>query len=164
MAEQKRDYLDIENAQLMFRNFSGKPTKYVKNGGIRNFSIVLDQDTADRLLRDGWNIRQLAKRNPDDPIRYLLTVAVSYDNYPPKIAKKTERSKKVVYLDQEDIDCLDYDDIIKADVRISPYHWTVNGNSGIKAYLKSLYVTIAEDPFADEFEKDAIPAEEDLPF
>ena len=161
---QKRDTLNIPDAELIFRNFAGKPTKFNKAGGSRSFGVILDQKDADLLVQQGWNIRQLQPRNNGDEPRYLLTIAVSYDNYPPKIAKKSELSKKVVYLNEDEIDCLDYDDIVHADIVVSPYHWEVNGNKGTKAYLKSLYVTIAEDPFAASFESADGIADEDLPF
>ena len=40
------------------------------------------------------------------------------------------------------------------DLTINPYVWEANGNTGVKAYLGTMYVTIAEDPldakYADE--------------
>jgi hypothetical protein len=48
-------------------------------------------------------------------------------------------------LDENSIETLDWAEIEKADLIVTPYAWTVGAKSGIKAYLKSLYVTVVED-------------------
>jgi hypothetical protein len=37
-------------------------------------------------------------------------------------------------------------EIERADVNINPYYWSVSGASGKKAYLKTLYLVVREDP------------------
>ena len=151
MARKDVPNINIENAKIMFRNFAGNPDKYHKNGGYRNFTVVIDdKEVAEQMIKDGWNVRILAPREEGDEPRYTIQVAVTFNNYPPKVVMITRRAK--VELDEESIASLDYADVITADVCITPYCWEVDGKSGIKAYLKTMYIKIEEDEFAEKYD------------
>jgi hypothetical protein len=70
-------------------------------------------------------------------------VAVSFGKNPPRIVLITSRGK--TNLDESMVSLLDWADIENVDMIVRPYNWDVNGKTGIKAYVKSLYVTIRED-------------------
>ena len=145
----------VEGAQIIFRNFAGKEGMYNKEGD-RNFCVVLDMETAEQMAADGWNVK-FPKDRPDaeegeetrDP---YINVTVGYKGRPPQIVMITSKARTNIGEDM--IETLDWVDIANVDLICNAYHWNVNGASGIKAYLKSMYVTIEEDALALKYAVD----------
>lgn len=140
----------IENARIGFLNFSGEEGKFNPKGR-RNFCVFLDHDLGLTLEEDGWNVRWLRPReeDEDDVEQAYLQVAVSFENIPPKILMITSGGKTI--MTDETIGLLDWAEIENVDLIIRPYNWDVNGKTGVKAYAKSMYVTIREDEFAHKY-------------
>jgi hypothetical protein len=134
--------ITIEDAQIAFRNFAGKEEKY-NNEGDRNFAILLRPDDELKMISAGWNVKHLKVREEGDVAQAFIHCSISYKNRPPRIAMVTSRG--LTYLGQDEIDMLDWVDIETADVTLNPYTWTVGDKSGVKAYVQSLFIKIAED-------------------
>ncbi|MDF2800249.1 MAG: hypothetical protein K0S61_152 [Anaerocolumna sp.] len=143
----------IENAKIGFRNFSGKEGKY-NPAGRKNFCVFIDSDLGQTLENDGWNVRWLEPKDSNEEKQAYLQVTVSFGNIPPKIVIISSKGKTV--LDEESISILDWAEIKEVDLIIRPYNWTLhegtrNEKSGVKAYIKSMYVTIHEDKFESKY-------------
>ena len=141
--------LIMENAKIRFRNFAGRPDEYTREGD-RSFALVIeDEDLADKLREDGWNVKmRLPKEEGAEPW-YYLKVKVNFDGIPPKIVEVTSLNR--VALNENTVGILDTAELKSVDVEVSPYHWEIGGRSGITAYLKTMYATIEEDPFAAKY-------------
>lgn len=153
--------LAIEDAQIIFRNFTGEEGDYNKLGD-RNFCVLLDTESALDLEAEGWNIKWLDPRDEEDEPQAYVQVSVNYNNIPPKIIMITGQGQTM--LNEQTVDMLDWADIKYADLIINPYSWEINNKSGtksgVKAYAKALYVTIQEDAFADKYyDEPAVPAD-----
>lgn len=152
MAEKVTGNINIEGARLIFKNFQGKKTDFNDEGN-RNFGVLLDDDLAESLMRDGWKVKHLRPRE-DDPEQYeqpWLPVKVKFNPYPPIAWLINSRGK--VRLDEENIDQLDWSIIKNCDLIIRPYNYpAIKGRpAGVTAYLKAIYVTIVEDEFAEKY-------------
>lgn len=142
MPNQRENEVSLENVRIVFRNFAGEEKKF-NAAGNRNFALVLDDNQATMLENTGWNVkRRPPKEEGDDEFRFL-SVTVSYKGRPPRLVMLSSRGRTT--LDESTAELLDFAEIDNVDLIIRPYDWAVNGNTGRKAYLKTIYVTIHED-------------------
>ena len=147
-----RGILQIDDARIIHRNFSGIGSKFNREGD-RNFSIIIeDEEQANALIDEGWNVKIKAPKDEDDTPFMFLPVKVKFNDRGPNVYLKTGNT--VNKLDEESIDCLDNIDIISVDIDIRPYEWEVNGKSGRTAYLQSMSVTQNIDRFAIRYSDD----------
>jgi hypothetical protein len=143
MSERVEGSVIVENARIIFRNFTGNETEFNRKGN-RNFCLVLDDlNLAKQMDADGWNIKALRAREEGDPDQPYIQINVAYKGRPPRIVMITSRGR--TELSEDECEILDWADIKSVDLIFNPYNWSVRGDTGVSAYLKSMYVTIEED-------------------
>lgn len=71
--------LTVEHAEIVWPNFSGRPTKANPSGGKQLFNLVLSEEMGARLFDMGWNIK--VKEIRDNYDRDEQTMTVNWDVY-----------------------------------------------------------------------------------
>lgn len=132
----------VEDAEICFKNFEGKEGQF-NAAGRRNFCVLLDQKSADKMINEGWNVKFLHPREEGDVEQPYIQVAVSYTNIPPQIYLVSSRGKNL--LKEEDVKILDWAMLSVVDLTVNAYDWKVGDKHGKKAYLSKMYAVIEED-------------------
>lgn len=139
----RMDTATLNDVRLVFRNFKGAEGQYNRRGD-RNFCVLLPADVADAMRRDGWSIKQLQPREEGDYPQDYIKVKVNFDGpRPPKIFMI--KGGRRLQITNDMVDMLDWADFALVDLIISPYNWSMNGNTGVTAYLQTFFGTIRED-------------------
>ena len=108
-----RGILQIDDARIIYRNFAGAPSKFNREGD-RNFAVVIpDEEIANELIKEGWNVKTKPPRDDDDgPFMYLPVKVKFSDRGPNAYLASGNRLNK---LDEDSIACLDDVDILWID-------------------------------------------------
>lgn len=159
MANEPKE-IRIAEAQIRFPNLGGRPDQYNPEGK-RSFNVVLPGGLADELEARGWNVKR-REASGDFPAYAFLRVEAKFKADSPKVlhdpeivmvSTDGEGNKVGRRLDAETAGEVDSADIDYVDLVISPYRWSapVGAGSGIKAYVKSMYVNVRPRAFADKY-------------
>lgn len=152
----KRETVTIRDAALIFKNFKGEGKQYNREGD-RNFSIMIGEEHAADLERDGWNVKPIKRREEDDEQLFHLKIKVSFGNKPPRVFlisnvdQETGIGRSRTMLGEGMVGMLDDLESTRVDLVISPYNWEMNDKTGRTAYLQSLYFTMYEDELEQEY-------------
>lgn len=160
MAYKHVNKIEIENARLMGRNFSGVATNMNKEGN-RNFCVIIeDQALAQQMIEDGWNVKvRTPKREGDEPYHYI-PVAVNFNFHrPPNIVMISGRTRTA--LTEDMVSCLDKATIKTCDITIRPRVWNDEGD--VKAYLEEMYVVVEQSRWERKYAEEEYPCEDETP-
>lgn len=141
--------LTLRDVKIKYRNFAGKPNTFGSTE--RNFAVVLPEEVAKQLAADGWNVKERPGREEGDPPSFHLPVAVGY-----KVSRKPKvvlvGSKGQTPLGEDLVELADMVNIDFCRMIIRARHWTnPKGDTGVKAWLQSLYIHIIEDELELEY-------------
>lgn len=167
MSRRVEGTITIENARLLFRNFAGEERKYNAEGD-RNFSVILTEEVAEQMLADGWNVKRLKPREDEEAEvgSPYIQVSVGYKFRAPRITMIGDTTKKRTEIGEDLVQLLDWVDIVTCDIIITPYNWSIpprrpgqQAEEGVKAYLKTMYITIEENELDLKYAEDPITSE-----
>lgn len=146
--------LVVEGAKIIFLNFEGRQTNF-NPAGARNFCLVVDNmDLVDDLQARGWNVKQTKPRDPRDrdfEPTYYVQVKINMGGARPPKFMVVGKNNSATELQENELYLIDHMELENVDLVINPWQWEVNGKTGIKAYLKSIYLTQVLDDFEGKY-------------
>ena len=155
---------NLANRDIIYRNFSGRTSQFNKNGNLK-FTIVIDPNVADRLEKNGWNIKRRPSKNDENEEFCTLEVRVRFDLSFAKPRIKQFTRSGCVDISEDNVGNFDNAEFETADVVLRQYLWsTPAGDSGVSAQLSEMYVRLQEGVLESKW-ADIGPGEDDgLPF
>ena len=140
-----RGILQIDDARIIFRNFSGRADKYNREGD-RNFALIIpNQDIADALMNDtneygvSWKVKIKEPREEGDAPFMYLPVNVKFNDRGPKVVLISGNNQTP--LDEDTVSMLDDINISCVDMDIRAYDGESTYGPFRSAYLQTMYVT-----------------------
>ena len=163
-----RKLLKIDSPELFMINFSGRPTDNNPQGH-RQFSMVIpSEEMAEDMKADGWSVWYTKESDKYGGPKPCITVEMRFHHEKdleylnPKIYRCTRKKPEGVLLTEDLVSDLDRDEIEDTILWINPSRWNVNGKTGIKAYVDSLWVKVEDSDPTTKFW--GYPDEEELHF
>jgi len=141
----------IDDAHIMFRNFSGNPDKFNAQGGKRYFHVLLNPEMAQALEAQGYNVKYLKARDEGDIPQAHLKVMVNIDsNQPPKLHIVTSKGRR--QLEPSMLPMLDWADFGRVDLIWNKYErdWP-DGRKTVTAYLQTFFGIVKEDELEQRY-------------
>lgn len=172
-----RGVLEINDARIIFKNFSGEEGPF-NRAGERSFSLIIAGGTLDdgRTIRDldaqgmaealmnevneygaGWNIKIKPPREDGEEPFMHLKVKVSTKNRVPAIFVKS--AGNVRRLDEHTMGMLDDIAIRSVNLDIRPFDGEMRGEGFRAAYLDSIEVIQEIDRFTARYADEEFPEE-----
>lgn len=155
--------LQVDDARIIFRNFSGAPSKFNKEGD-RNCSLVIpSEEIADALVNAkndmgiGWNVKVKDPIEEGELPLMHLKVKIKFNGRGPQVYLRS--GDRVNRLDEDTVGMLDDIDINHVNMDIRPYDDVINGKPFRSAYLQSIEVVQNIDRFAARYAEEEFPRE-----
>lgn len=165
----RRD-ITLQNVQIIFKNFEGRPDDFNPDGGKRYFHVLLDALTADVLETQGYNIKRKPALEEGGEEFIHMKVVVNFKGRPPTVALISKSKGTRNTLDADTVELADHADFERIDMTISPYDWKLkSGATGRTAYLQEFFGFLYESPleqmyghYIEESEAEALEFPQDL--
>lgn len=160
----------IENAEIIFSNFSGREGRYNREGN-RCFSVMVpDESLAMQLKEDGWNIKERFINDEPTGRYYINGVNINFDYYIKPVIVYVSNGNEIV-LTEELLNSgiaaqLDGRGAERYDVSIRPSaRKRPDGTVGIKGYVDEMRIVAKKSLFGQHTENNyELPDDEALPF
>ncbi len=141
--DERKRKLTIENAVILWPNFSGEPDRF--GNSARTFNVAINGEFAEVLSDLGFRIRVVEDKDEDDNVKntlFILNVKVNMaTDYPPTVCLFTEYGgkKRKQTLNESTIGLCDKIDIASADCIINAYQ-SKRYPDKTTGYLDRLYI------------------------
>lgn len=175
-------FTELEHNDVIFRNFTGRPSEVSPNGGVRSFAIALKRYDAefpediaqicDIMAEEGWNIRVSEKgvrgSHPYTPgasydynnNRIWLSVESRFNPYPPDIHIIMQDKGTNVKYDEDMVPAIDELTLHDILIEVSPRKWDDHGTERIKAFLATMWAVAEPNPYEERYKKYMTATEE----